>query len=200
MTESTDGPFSENYTFWWHFLQKKKRTWSLYRKMKNNFLLKLPTSLPPSSTLNVSHPFNRHRVVGAVIQRALSFIHWFINWHTIRARYLKKKKMSHPPVCHLSHFICHVTHGTSYVSRVFFLYKVLDLVNGGSVMNRASPSSFILTSKKLFFCKQSNLNKYCCYHVPPKPLLVYGNKKTSQRINMTFNAKFSNILFWFERK
>ena len=35
--------------------------------------------------------------------------------------------------CHMSHVTCHVSHVT------FFFYKVLKLIGGGSVINRAYP-------------------------------------------------------------
>ena len=53
--------------------------------------------------------------------------------------------MSHV-TCHVSHVTCHET--LFFSSSIFFLslYKVVKLVGGGSVINRATPSGFFVLS------------------------------------------------------
>ena len=70
--------------------------------------------------------------------------------------------MSHV-TCHMSRGTCHVSHVTCHMSRVtchffllllllsfsFFLDKVLELIGGGSVINGATPSSFLGMARRM---------------------------------------------------
>ena len=76
----------------------------------------------------------------------ISSVH--LHSQTVRARklkFLEKVHLSPPVMCKVSHVMCHVSHVTSHVSHFwfFFVYKEVELVGGGSVINGAYPSSFL---------------------------------------------------------
>ena len=91
-----------------------------------------------------------------------------LHTQTVKAKELKFGEKIHlpPPVmCHISsitchgshvtcrgsHVTCHVSHAMDYnIFSIFFLAKVVKLVDGGSVINGATPSSlcFILIFQK----------------------------------------------------
>ena len=109
--------------------------------------------------------FNRPGVAGVVLQTSLSFIQSVSPWafssqssryhksQTIRARELKFWENVRPQqhvtyicvTCHMLHVIFHVSHVTCHMSQffllifffLFFLDKVVKLIGGGSVINRA---------------------------------------------------------------
>ena len=91
--------------------------------------------------------------------------HWLTDWltdsafsskpsnhpytQTARARELKFWENGHPPprvTCHLSGVRCHVSGVTCHVSPVtfyfLFFFKVVELVDGRSVINGTTPSSY----------------------------------------------------------
>ena len=45
-------------------------------------------------------------------------------------------------MCHMSCVMCHITHNTCQIN--YFFYKLVKLVAGGYVINRATPSSFLV--------------------------------------------------------
>ena len=67
----------------------------------------------------------------------------------MKARELKFWENVHPPkrvTCHMSRVTCQMSH-FFYIYMyiyiyIFFLYKVVELIGGGSVINGATPSSF----------------------------------------------------------
>ena len=70
--------------------------------------------------------------------------------------FCEKVHLPLPVMCHMSHVKCHMSHVTCHVSHVmchishvtiffifYFFYKVVNLVVVGSVINGATPSSFV---------------------------------------------------------
>ena len=111
--------------------------------------------------------FNRPDVTGAVLQTHFSLINsltdrLMFSGNNFRTPPLPNRNSqgdemlregSHYPTYHVSHVMCHVSHATCPVSHVicpmhifFFSFsfdKVVNLVAGGSVNTRATPSSFL---------------------------------------------------------
>ena len=89
----------------------------------------------------------------------------------VRARELKFWENVHPPkrvkchmsrvmchvscvTCHMSRVTCHVSHVTCHMSHLFIFFffpdKVVELIGGRSVINGATPSSFITQIRPLY--------------------------------------------------
>ena len=102
-----------------------------------------------------------------------------LHTQTVKAKELKFGEKIHLPphvMCHISSITCHDSHVTCRVSHVmdynifsiFFLAKAVKLVDSGSVINGATPSSlcFILIFQKSYCFKwlgQSNIFKNINY-------------------------------------
>ena len=72
---------------------------------------------------------------------------------TVRARELKFWENVHTPRCvssHVSRVTCHVSHVMCHMSQFCWGWgdKVVELVCGGSIINGASPSSFLLVPQE----------------------------------------------------
>ena len=106
--------------------------------------------------------FNRPGVVGAVLQTPLSLIQRvsqlafssksskYHKSQTVGGRGLKFWKKIHPPqhiTCHVSHVTCHVSPVTCHMSHFFLSWKVVKLIGGGFVINKAYPCQL----RDLFF-------------------------------------------------
>ena len=52
------------------------------------------------------------------------------------------RECSPPQTCHMSGVTCHVSRVTLFFLFLFFFYKVVELIGGGSFNNGATPSSF----------------------------------------------------------
>ena len=140
----------------------------------------------------------------------------------------------HPPICHLSHvtcqvglFTCHVSHYTSHVSCNFFsfffiifsssFYKGVKLAGGGSVINKAQPSSFkkyrFLVKSRGYYtnpvfcvvnvsiCYKTN-HIFSCFDALSYPkVYIKSNKKKPLRGKLSFNKAppvplFLNFFFY----
>ena len=75
--------------------------------------------------------------------------------------------VSHVP-CHLSRVKCHVSHVTCCVSHVtiyiYLFFKVVKLVGGGSVINRAYPIQFYRLLKNPCNIFKVNCNQHRTFH------------------------------------
>ena len=101
---------------------------------------------------------NRPGVAWAVLQTALSFIHSLSHQSSFSSKYSEHQKyqtvqareltfwynvhLTSGVKCHMSGFMCQLSAvrcDMSHVSVTFFMDKVVKLVGGGSVINRACP-------------------------------------------------------------
>ena len=83
-----------------------------------------------------------------------------LNFQTIWARDQKFWENIHlPPYssCHVSRVTYHLSHVTSYVSNVFWVFfcKVVELVGGGSVINGPTPRLVFKQLEKWMRCTQT---------------------------------------------
>ena len=101
---------------------------------------------------------NRPGVAGAFLQTASFLIKLVGQWVILFLQIFRTpslpnhksqrgKIFSHvsPVTCHVSHVICHMSH-------IFFFYKLVKLVGGGSVINGANPFSFFFFKETFFLC------------------------------------------------
>ena len=63
--------------------------------------------------------------------------------------------------CHLSRVMFQVSHVTSHVSQLLFF--VVELVGGGSIINGASPPSFLDSSVQFAICKKLLMLENVCF-------------------------------------
>ena len=49
--------------------------------------------------------------------------------------------------CHVSHVMCHLSH---VMCQIFFFYKVVKLIGGGSVINGAYPVKYLMYKALMF--------------------------------------------------
>ena len=75
-------------------------------------------------------------------------------YQAVRAKELNFENWFASPICQVSHVTCNVSCVTCHI---YFPSKVMKLVGGGSVINRATPSSFKDT------CFNIILNELICF-------------------------------------
>ena len=95
--------------------------------------------------------------------------------------------MSHV-ACHMSHVMCHI----SCVTRRFVFYQVVKLVGGGSVINRATLSSFFYINNYLFY--QSGIVGIVPYSISEQ-FVVTGYKilhKIIENISIVENIRLTS--------
>ena len=92
------------------------------------------------------------------------------------------REYSHLSMCHMSHDTCHMSRVTCRVSHDFmlwFFYKVVELVGGGSVINRALGAINRNQICGFQACRRAPSLSYCwhCQGYQKSPILYFMSKQ-----------------------